>query len=495
MRDNVHQPVLGIDLGTTFSAVSRWDGRGPKIYQNRNGTNELQSVVYYDAERDEMLVGSLAYKRGLISPMNMKLGVKRHMDDANERILLDGKAFTPIELSACILKHLYGGVAEMYPKGVFSSRGAVVTVPYYFKAHQCRNARRAAELAEIDCIGIIQEPIAASLMYTWQRMEESPDWEGEEVILVFDLGGGTFDLTLFRLVQRRHKISFEVLATAGDDFLGGMDFDKCLEDLILEKSGLSLEGLDPLEVRKARQKLNDQAIEAKKTLSAVDQTYVTVPFVVGAESIDTEVTRTEFESVIAPYLDKIRDIIGQLWVTSGVSPSRVDRALLVGGSSKIPCMKRLLSDLVGEENVYSDINQSECVATGAALYAAHLDDPNVLGREIEIQTVTSHALGIETGAGDFTPLIPGNRKTPCEARRLFTTNRDNMTSLEVNVYQGASTRVKSNSLIGTVTVPDLTPRPRGELDIEVTFRVSPDQTLSVMVDVDGKRKQAAFVYA
>lgn len=495
MRDNVHNPVLGIDLGTTFSAISRWDGRGPKIYQNKNGTNELQSVVYYDSDRDELLVGTLAYKRGLISPANMKLGVKRHMDDANEQIVLDGKAFTPVELSACILEHLYGGVAEMYPQGVFSSRGAVVTVPYYFKAHQYQNARRAAELAEIDCIGIIQEPIAASLMYTWQRMEESPDWEGEEVILVFDLGGGTFDLTLFRLGQRRHKISFEVLATGGDDFLGGIDFDKCLENLILEKSGLSLEGLDPLEVRKARQKLNDQAIEAKKTLSAVDHTYVTVPFVVGAESINTEVTRSEFDSAIAPYVEKIRNIIDQLWRTSGVAPSQVDRALLVGGSSKIPCMKRLLSDLIGEDNVYADINQSECVATGAALYAAHLDDPTVLGREIEIQTVTSHALGVETGYGDFAPVIPINRKTPCEAKQLFTTDQDNMTSLAVKVYQGASARVESNSLVGTVTIPDLTPRPRGALDIEVTFRVSPDQTLSVTVDVDGKRKQAAFDYA
>ena len=495
MPDNVHHPVLGIDLGTTFSAIARWDGRGPKIYQNKNGTNELQSVVYYDPEKDELLVGSLAYKRGLISPMNMKLGVKRHMDNASEQIVLGGKVFTPIELSARILEHLYGGVAEMYPKGVFSSRGAVVTVPYYFKAHQYENARKAAELAEIDCIGIIQEPIAASLMYTWQRMEENPEWEGEEMILVFDLGGGTFDLTLFRLGHRRHKISFEVLATGGDDFLGGLDFDRCLEDLILEKSGLSLEGLDPLEVRKARQKLNDQAVEAKKTLSAVHQTYVTVPFVVGAESINTEVTRTEFESAIAPYVDKISGIIDKLWMTSGMEPSRVDRALLVGGSSKIPCMKGLLSDLVGEDNVYSDINQSECVAAGAALYAAHLDDPDVLGREIEIQTVTSHALGVETGSGHFTPVIPINRKTPSEARQLFTTDQDNMTSFEVNVYQGSSTWVKSNSLIGTVTIADLTPRPRGELDIEVIFRVSPDQTLSVIVEVEGKQKQAAFTYA
>jgi molecular chaperone DnaK (HSP70) len=370
-----------------------------------------------------------------------------------------------------------------------------VTVPYYFKAHQCRNARKAAELAGIECTGIIQEPIAASLMYTWQRMEESPDWQGEEVILVFDLGGGTFDLTLFRLGQRRKKITFEVLGTGGDDFLGGMDFDKCLEDLILEKSGLSLEGLDPLEVRKARQKLNDQAIEAKKTLSAVDRTYVTVPFVVGAESIDTEVTRTEFERAIASYLDKIREIIDKLWMTSGMAPSRVDRALLVGGSSKIPCMKRILSGLFGEHKVYSDINQSECVATGAALYAAHLDDPNVLGREIEIQTVTSHALGVETGHGEFTPVIPANRKTPCEAKRLFTTDRDNMTCLAVNVYQGSSALVKANSLIGTVKIGELTPLPRGKLNIEVTFRVGTDQTLSVTVDVDGKRRQAAFAYA
>jgi len=234
--DNEKNPVLGFDLGTTFSALARWvDRKGPQIIQNRSGQDITQSVVYYNPENDEILVGQIAYNRGLMIPENMIVGVKRLMDDGNQKVMLGGKEFTPISLSSLILEKIYEDAKMKYPTGTFSSRGSVVTVPCYFKAHQMANTRKAAEMTDINCIGIIQEPIAASLSYALQICEDHFDKEFSQKILVFDLGGGTFDLTLFQLKHTNDTIFFEVLASSGDDRLGGMDFDRCLADVILEK--------------------------------------------------------------------------------------------------------------------------------------------------------------------------------------------------------------------------------------------------------------------
>jgi len=493
--DNELNPVLGIDLGTTFSAISRWDGRGSRTYQTSSGEDTLQSVVYLDPKTNELLVGKVAYKRGLINPENMVMGVKRKMDNRGEKITIAGRTFSPIELSAEILKKLYRDVQERYPKDQFKGRGTVVTVPYYFKAHQCENTRKAAELADIECIGIIQEPIAASLSYAWQLVQERPDREYEENILVFDLGGGTFDLTLFKLCQTKNKLLFEVLASGGDDRLGGLDFDECLADLFLKKGKLSLENIEPMLYRKGRQKLLEQAVEAKITLSATNQTPVTITDVIPGRHIDIEVTRAEFEECIGHYMDKIETIVENLWDAANMKPSEVDRVIRVGGSSNIPCMKELLGDLIGEDKIYGNTNAALCVAEGASLYASYLDDREVFGREIEIRTRTCHALGIEIAGGEFYPLIASNRKTPCEHQQIFTTDEDDMTILDINIYQGSSKMVKNNSLIGTINITGLPKRPKGQLDIEVAFRVSEDQALSVTVEAEGMKKSVAVRFA
>jgi molecular chaperone DnaK len=488
MPDNEINPVLGIDLGTTFSAIARWDGRGPNSYKTKTGEESLQSAVYYDPKNDEFLVGKLAYNKGLRFPENLAQGVKRHMDDASQLITIGGRQFTPVELSSRILRRLYDDVAEKYPNGRFQGRGTVVTVPYYFKAHQCANTRKAAEQADIECVGILQEPIAASLSYAWQLVQNNGDGDKQikENILVFDLGGGTFDLTLFSLDKSKDKLLFEVLATGGDDRLGGMDFDGCLAELLLEKGGISLAGLSPHEERIARQKILEQAVEAKKTLSSTEQTYVIVTDIIPGEHIDTEVTRVEFETSIADYSEKIRVIIDSLWLTANIKPHEVNRVIRVGGSSRIPCMKELLDEIIGEDKVWGNMDPSLCVAEGAAMYSAFIDDREIFGVDVEIRSRTSHTLGVEIAGGEFFTMIPSNRKTPCEARQFFGTDTDDSTSLDINVYQGSSKWVKNNSLVGTLEINDLPKCPK-ELDIEVTFKVSEDQTLSarVCIDCDG----------
>lgn len=493
--DNDLNPVLGIDLGTTFSAIARWDGHGPRVYQTRTGEDTLQSVVYLDPKTNELLVGKVAFRRGLIYPENMAIGIKRYMDDASQKIVLAGQAFSPIELSARILERLYKDVAEKCPTNLFRSRATVVTVPYYFKAHQCENTSKAAELANINCIGLIQEPIAASLAYAWQIVQSSNAKKFAENILVFDLGGGTFDLTLFRLEKSPEKLLFEVLATGGDDRLGGMDFDECLFQFLLEKADLTLDGLTDLEERKARQKILEQVIEAKHTLSATQTEYITVTDVIPGRHIDTIVTRSEFEGCIQTYIDKIERVMERLWATTNMQPQQVDRVILVGGSSKIPCIKSLVSDIIGAAKVYQNTNPWLCVAEGAAIYAAYLDNPEVFGRNIEIRTRTSHALGVEIKEKEFYPLIAANRKTPCQQTQVFSTTSDYQTSLDINIYQGCDASVKNNTFIGTIGIYDLPKRPQGELDIWVTFNVNESQMLSVIVEVEGIRKAATLKFA
>jgi len=384
--DNELNPVLGIDLGTTFSAVARWNGREPEAYQIRLPADEaLQSAVYFDPKKEEFVVGRGAYRRGVIAPENLALGVKRLMGDATQKIRLGGREFSPIDLSAQILSHLYQDVAARYPAGTFSSRGTVVTVPYHFKANQLENTRQAAKLANINCIGLLQEPIAASLAYTWQLVKNRPAQTCTENVLVFDLGGGTFDLTLFRLERTHKNLSFSVLATGGGDQMGGMDFDQELVRMILQQADLKLEGLSPKEEAVVQKKLLEAAIHAKLDLSSASSADVSISDLMLGRNVEIEVTRQDFEAKLQPYVDRMEAIIKGIWSGSKLKPSDIDRVILVGGSSKIPKISQLLHRLIGEEKVYSNTNPALCIATGAALYAAYLEDREVFGIDINLQ--------------------------------------------------------------------------------------------------------------
>ncbi len=495
--DSEKNPVLGFDLGTTFSAVARWrDAKGPQIIQNKIGQDTTQSVVYYNPENTEIIVGQTGYHRGLMIPENMVVGVKRLIDDAKQEVKLGDRKFSPIEVSSMILEKIYEDAKSKYPKGAFSSRGSVVTVPFYFKAHQIDNTRQAAEMADINCIGIIQEPIAASLRYAYQLCEEHSDEEFSQTILVFDLGGGTFDLTLFQLQHTKKELIFEVLGTGGDDRLGGMDFDNCLADIILNKSGISLDGIEPNLFNKARKNLLEHTVNTKIALAASNEFFVAIPFILPDKHIEISVVRDEFETSIKHYLNKIEGIIDGLWAKSNVKPSKVDRVLRVGGSSNIPCVKALLDDVIGAEKVWGDMNPSTSIAEGASMYAAYLDDKEFFDKEIIIRTRTCHALGLRTAGSNFKEIIPANRKTPCEVKQLFTTNEDDVTSLNIEVYQGSGKIVKpdTHSHIGMISITDLPPKPAGDLDIEVNFKVNEEQALSVTVTVEGQRKSTTLNY-
>lgn len=473
--DNEKKPVLGIDLGTTFSAIARWTEKGPKVYQNPKGEHTWASVVYFDEKQAEPLVGHFALQRAQIHPENAVIGVKRMMDDGNQRITVGGRQYTPIEISSMILKDVYRYAGEKTPE--FNPGGVVVTVPYYFTALQCSNTAAAASMAGLNVLGVLQEPIAAALAY---GIHEEENLENEN-IMVLDLGGGTFDLTIFRLTNDEDVLRFEVLATGGDDRLGGLDFDRELAEFIKNKAGFNMSVCSPTELIKAEAALLEAAKEAKEALSHEEYTEIIKANVVGGQHLEMEITRKEFEESIAHYFTRMDTIIDDVIEKAALAPADINRVIKVGGSSRIPKVGRLVEEKIGIGKVFSNVNPDLCVAEGAAVYAAFLDERLQWSKKIEIKTATAHALGVGLGDGRFSVLIPANRKTPCEETRIFTTNVDNCEELDIDVYQGSSKYIKNNKKIGTIKVTGLVKRPKGELDIEITFRISQQQSVSVTI--------------
>ncbi|MCI2254786.1 Hsp70 family protein [Domibacillus sp. PGB-M46] len=474
--DNEKKPVLGIDLGTTYSAIARWTEKGPKVYQNPKGDYTCASVVYYDGRQEKPLVGAYAAGKAVIDPSNAIIGVKRMMDDADQTITLGGKEFSPIDISSIIIKDVFEYAKKTTPG--FDPAGIVVTVPYYFTAVQNTNTSEAAEKAGLNVLGIIQEPIAAALAYGIHEEEALDD----EIIMVFDLGGGTFDITIFRFVNDTDKLTFEVLATGGDDRLGGLDFDNSMMNYIIEKAGIEFHGHEETAVLKAKKVLLEAAKEAKETLSFEEMTEIIKPNVLPGRHIELDIERSELEECLVPFFQKIDMIIDDVIDKASLSKQDITRVIKVGGSSRIPKMDEMLAKKIGDGKIYGNIDPDLCVAEGASVYAAYLEERLSWSKEIDIKTATAHALGIGLGDGRFSVLIPANRRTPCEASRTFTTNTDNCESLDIDLYQGSSKLVRNNKKIGTIHVGGLAKRPAGELDIKITFRISQQQNVSVTVE-------------
>lgn len=474
-HDNEKKPVLGIDLGTTYSAIARWTEKGPKVYQNPRREYTWASVVYYDERQEKPLVGNLALKRALIDPENAIIGVKRMMDDGQQKIQVGNKEFTPIEVSSMILRDVYEYAEKTTPG--FDPAGVVVTVPYYFTALQCTNTSEAASLANLNVLGIIQEPVAAALAYGVHNEEALRD----EIIMVFDLGGGTFDLTIFRFTNSPERLLFEVLATGGDDRLGGLDFDESLAEFIKVKASLDFNGLTVENELKAKAALMEAAKEAKEILSYEEYTDIIKPNILPGQHIELEITRDDFEGCIAHYFEKMDSIIDKVIEESSLSRTDISRVIKVGGSSRIPKIDQILSQKIGDNKIYGDIDPDLCVAQGASIYAAFLDGRIEWSKEIEIQTATAHALGVEAANGEFSTLIPSNRRTPCEVTKVYTLDTDYCEELDIDLYQGSSKYIRNNKKIGTINVTGLKKCKAGELDIHITFRISQQQSVSVTI--------------
>lgn len=478
--DAQNSPVIGIDLGTTFSSIARWTGEEAETYSPK-GERMIRSVVYYDEKNSKYIFGNTAFMSGILNPENVIVGVKRLMDDKNAKIKLGSKVHDPIEISSMILRNLYNNVKSMFPSGVYEASGVVVTVPYYFKAHQFQNTSEAAKEAGLKLLGIIQEPIAAALAYGFHHSNKHLN--REEKLLIFDLGGGTFDLTIIKVKEDDENLFFDVLGIGGDDRLGGMDFDRAFMDYVIHREKIDFESVKDEKIKKiGKKKLLDSIIKSKETLSATESVYIAVPDVVPGVHVDAEYTRRDFETSIEPYIAKIKNIIKKTIASAGIAPYEVDKIIKVGGSSKIPIMNKIIEDEVGEGKTYSDIDPSLCVGEGAAIYAAYISNNLNYSKNIKIETAAAHALGVEDSRGDFVVLIHQNQKTPAKRTLTFTTDEDNQTEIDVKVYQGTAKRARDNAHVGTVKVMGLKAMPKYQLEIKITFEVGRSQEVKVTIE-------------
>lgn len=480
MYDSHNKPVIGIDLGTTYSAVARWTGEDAEIYSPK-GERTIQSVVYYDERSDKFIFGRTASMSGILKPENVCKGIKRMMDNKDTKVTLGNKQFSPVDISAMILENMYNNIKSMFPEGVYNATGAVVTVPYYFKLHQCENTSQAAKKAGLNLLGIIQEPIAAAFAYGLHHSNKNTI--RDENILVFDLGGGTFDITIFNLKEDDKNINFEVLGIGGDDRLGGLDFDNAFFDYIVENEGIDFNTCPSEKMKNVgKQKLMAEVIKAKEALSSTDTVYICVPDIVPGVHIDNEYTREDFENSISKYIDKVKNILNNTIVASDITADKIDKVIKVGGSSKIPVFNNIINDVVGNNKIYSDVDPSTSIAQGAAIYAAYLTNNLDIDKKINIQSTTAHSLGVEDAEGNMVVLINSNQKTPARKVLTFTTDEDNVTELDVEVYQGDSRIAKNNSHIGTVKVKGLKKAPKYTLEINITFEVNREQMVNVTIE-------------
>ena len=446
--------IIGIDLGTTNSCVAVLEGGEPTVIPNPEGNRTTPSVVAF-TNTGERLVGQVAKRQAVTNPERTISSIKREMGTAHKTVI-DGKSYSPQEISAFILMKLKAD-AEAYLGETVTQ--AVITVPAYFSDSQRQATKDAGKIAGLDVLRIINEPTAAALAY-------GLDKEHNQKILVYDLGGGTFDVSLMEIGDG----VFEVLATNGNNRLGGDDFDNRLIDYLAETFQRE-NGIDLRKDKMALQRLKEAAEKAKIELSGVMQTNVNLPFITadatGPKHLDMTITRAKFNELTADLVEKTVGPTTQALKDAGLSPNEVSRVILVGGSTRIPAVQEAVKKITGKEP-YKGINPDECVALGAAVQGG------VLGGEVKdvlLLDVTPLSMGIETMGGVFTRLIDRNTTIPTRKSQIFSTAADGQTSVEVHVLQGEREMARDNKTLGKFQLTGIPAAPRGVPQIEVTFDI------------------------
>ncbi len=463
--------VIGIDLGTTFSCVAVMEGGQPVVIPNAEGERTTASVVGFT--NDEILVGQVAKRQAIVNPEKTVMSIKRHMG-SDYKVRIDNKDYTPQQISAYILMKLKRD-AEAYLGEKVTQ--AVITVPAYFNDSQRQATKDAGKIAGLDVLRIINEPTAASLAYGLNK-------EGNQKIMVYDLGGGTFDVSLLEIGDG----VFEVLATNGNNHLGGDDFDQKIMDWLAQEFKAET-GIDLKKDKMAVQRLKDAAEKAKIELSTLATTEISLPFISadasGPKHLTRTLSRSKFEQLISDLVGSTEGPVRQALGDAKLTAAQIDKVLLVGGSTRTPCVQDTVKRLMGKEPS-KGINPDECVAVGAAIQGAVLAGEV---KDVVLLDVTPLSLGIETLGGVFTKIIDRNTTIPAKKSQVFTTAADGQTSVEIHVMQGERTMAKDNKTLGRFALDGIPPATRGVPQIEVTFDIDANGIVHVSAKDLGTGKE------